>query len=134
MREARDSFLHFLADNLTGIEIHPRRFDPNDPSLTFLKEDAINVEFLGLSLGDVASQQVVLDIIHTDELTAVDWMQTVWSLFKAAFYTPLLDYSSGSPVSTGKLLYWGRSVSFRRVYEDNYCRYSCTMNLRFQAV
>lgn len=134
MRSTLDTWLHFLADNLPGVTIHPRRYDPNNPSLMDLQENAINVEFGDVSLDEVASQQVVLDIIFTDELQAYDLMQSVWNLLRAAFYTPLMDYTNpAAPVPGKGNLMWDRnSVKFRRVYADFYCHYSCTMNLKFQ--
>jgi hypothetical protein len=133
MREARDSFLKFLADNLVGIPLHPIRVEPNDPSSSALQVNALNVQFLDLSMGvHMSTQQVVLDILHDSENTAVEWAADVWDLLSAAFYTPQLDYSNpSSPVSVGNNVMWEPNFRFRSVINGYYFHYSALLNLRF---
>lgn len=134
MVQVRDTFLHFLADNLTGIEVHPVRKDPNDPSAELLKLNAVNVEFLGFDLAvDVSGQQVVIDVVNDDERTAVTWVSSLFTLLSAAYYTPKLDYNTpSSPVPTGTNIMWDRKkVRFRKVGNDNYSHFSCVLDLKF---
>lgn len=135
IRDIRDSFLHFLADNLTGITVHPLRFDKNDPGADGFQTNALNVQFLSTSLRHVATQQVVLDVIQDDENTAVDWLDSMWTLLSSAFYTELYSYSTGSPVDQHRHIMWdAESVRFTRISNDNYVHYSCILPLEFSAI
>jgi hypothetical protein len=136
VQSARDTFLHFLADNLTSVTIHPRRRDANDPSADELAENAVNVEFTGVSFGpDISEQQAAIDVIYTDERTAVDTVAQLWNLFQSAYYTPLLNYTTLTPVATGTNLMWDKTaVRFRRVYSGDYTHYTCLLPLKFRAV
>lgn len=135
-RDCRDTFLHFLYDNLAGIAVVAIREDPNDPSASVLKPNAINVQFLKLSADTVATQQVSIDIIHDTENTAVDWMESVWTLLRSAFYTPLYNYSTPSaPVAKHTNIMWDRdSVKFIPVMSENFVRYKCVLPLKFYAI
>jgi hypothetical protein len=136
MRPMRDSFLHFLADNLSGVPVHNRRKDPNDPSAYDLREGAVNVEFMSFE-GDphVSVRRVVIDVIHADELTAESWVSSVWNLLKAAFYTTIKDYTNpAAPVTVPGHMMWDRnSVRFRRVFSEHYTHYSCVLPVKFHA-
>jgi hypothetical protein len=131
MVQVRDTFLHYLADNLPGKTIHYRRFDVNDPNALALVENAINVEFFDISPEvAVSTQRVALDVIFTDERTAVAAMTAVWGVL-VTHQTPLMDYSNpASPVATGSNLMWSK-VSFKRVTEQNYCHYLCLLTLQY---
>jgi hypothetical protein len=128
MRSVRDTFLHFLADNLPGVTVRYLRRDLNDPSADNLAVNALNVQFLNVELGHIDTHQTVLD---TDE-AALAAMQSAWEILKAGAYTPLLDYTvPATPVVVGKNVFWDRNkVQFRRLYDDNHCRYTCTLPLR----
>lgn len=134
MRNARDTFTHFLADNLVGPTVRQVRRDPNDPSADLLKVNAVNLSFLDVRYRPFVSlQQCVIDVIADDENTAVDWVNLVIELLNEAYYTPLLDYSNpSSPVSAGSNLMWDwGAVNFIRVQNPNYTHYSCTLPLKF---
>lgn len=135
-RDVRDTFLRFLHDNLTDIPVVAIREDPNDPSASVLKPNAVNIQFLRLSADTVATQQVAIDIIHDTENTAVDWMESVWTLLRSAFYTPLYNYSTPSaPVAQHTNVMWDRtSVKFRPVVSTNFVRYTCVLPLKFYAI
>ena len=135
MRSPRDSFLHFLADNLPSLSIHPIRRDPDDPATGTLQVEAINVGFGRLDLGiTVSSIFAKIDVISTSELTATDMMQQVWLLLAAKFYTPLLDYTDPqNPVQMGTMLMWKR-CRFVPVDNDAYFQFSCTLPLQFHNV
>jgi hypothetical protein len=129
----RDTFIRFLADNVGSIPLHTLRSDPNDPGAGVLAENSINIQFLGVDLNLVSTQQVVIDIIHDTEATAVAWLKTVYGLLRSAYYTPLKSYTNPAvPVSQGSNVMWDRDkVNFRRVVDGNYCRYSCVLPLQF---
>lgn len=135
MRQARDTFLHFLADNLVGRLVHPIRLDLSDPSKALLAMNAINVSFEDMALDTVSQQWAVIDIVGDDELSVIVWVKEVSDILRAAYMTPLLDYiNPASPVSTGSNLTWDRrAVSFRRVHSGQYVHYTCSLPLRFQS-
>jgi hypothetical protein len=135
LQSARDTFLHFLADNLPDTQVHARRYDITDPGADELMENAVNIEFLGVALDPLVSvQQASIDVIFTDERIAVDTVAKLWTLFRSAFYTTLLDYTNITPVSTGTNLMWDKTaVNFRRVYSGEYTHYVCLLPLKFNA-
>jgi|SRR5581483_1827717 len=133
MRNTRDSFLHFLADNLDGIPVHNIRRDPNKPDADKIQVNAVNVHFLDVAPDtQVGNTTVVIDVINDDELTALSWVNQVWTLLSSAFFTPKLDYSNPeSPVSTGTNIMWDRhKVRFRVIVSDFYYHHSCVLTLQ----
>jgi hypothetical protein len=135
LNSVRHTFLHFLADNLVGISVHPVRRDASDPSTEILKINAVNVQFLGLDLDiAVSGQQAVIDVVNEDESTAVDWVSSVFALLSAAYYTPLLSYDDiQSPAPLGSNIMWDRHrVRFKKIaLSDNYSHFSCVLDLKF---
>lgn len=134
MKKVRDTFLHFLADNMGTTPVHPIRRDPNDPGGEVLQLNAVNVEFFGVDLDTgVSTFQVAVDCIAEDETSVLNMVNSVWSLLKSAFYTPMLDYTNpASPTSTGRNIMWDRyKVRFKKVANPNYCHYTCLLTLRF---
>lgn len=131
MRALRDTFLHFLADNLSGTKIHPLRRDKNDASLSAPQVNAVNVQFIKDSLGvSVAQTTVSIDILNDDENNCLDTVQAVWNILATVGSIPKLDYSGQSPVATGTSISWNTgNVQFRYVYSDFYYRYSCLLSL-----
>lgn len=134
MFQARDTFLHFLADNLPTATVHFVVRDPNDPSADKLKMNCVNVEFLGYGLAhDISVHDVSVDVVADSTEDAITWMSEVWGLLKAAFYTPLFDYTDPAyPVATGTNLMWDRQVNFRPIYSEYYTHYSAIIGLKFQ--
>lgn len=132
LQNVRDTFLHFLSDNLTGVIVHPRRIDEYDPAGDDFAENAVNVEYVGISLGFISSEQeVALDVIYTNERDAVDVVHQVWTLLSSAFYTPVKDYTvSSTPTTLDKHLVWS-SVRFKKVYSGEYTHFVCLMSLKF---
>src|SRR5688572_11161354 len=112
MRATRDTFLHFLSDNLTGLTVRNVRKATNNPSLAKLADNAVNVQFLTpRPHPHIASQLVSIDVIHEDELTAVDMTQQVYELLSSAYYTPKYDYTDpDNPVLTGQNIMWSREL------------------------
>ena len=134
MRNVRDSFLRFLADNLqtSNIPVHNVRRDTDNPDANQLQNNAVNVTFLNANLTTTVSQQVVsVDVVANNELSAIDWATTLWRILSGAFMTPCLDYTnSSSPVPTGTNVFWNRtSIRFRPVADDFFFRYTATFPL-----
>lgn len=130
MRASRDTFLHFLADNLTDLSIWNVRVDPTNANASKLQENSINVKFMRDCMGvDVAQLFVSIDAIYSDELTAIDAVQRVRTLLQAAGYTPKLDYTDpANPVPLGTMLCWDvTSINFMQVHSDLYFHHSCLL-------
>lgn|SRR6185437_2073136 len=134
MRKTRDTFLHFLSDNLTGVPLHTVRADSSNPSMARYQTDAVNVKFLDVSPNwQIGSTLVEIAVIANDELDALTWVQSVYALLSSAYYTPKLDYTNpANPVATGTNIYWDVDIKFRTVLTSNdfYYDYRCLLTLR----
>lgn len=135
-RNASETFLHFVADNLIGIAVHPVRRDLNSPSGDLLQTNAVNLQFLNFK-PDIAisTHHVSIDVLNDDENTCMDWLQALWTLLSSAFYTPMLDYTlPTSPVTTTSNVMWDcRRVVFKRIISEQYTHYTCLLPLRFHS-
>lgn len=132
MRNVRDSFVHYLADNLPH-PVHVLRADSKDPSASRLQLNTINVDFIDLSpsFGN-ATIRVALDVLNDDENTAIDMVQSIWDLFKTSFYTSVVDYSDPAHPELSARIWWEQGQTrFTRVATDRYCHYSCNLTLRY---
>jgi hypothetical protein len=131
-----DTFLHFLADNLTGTVVHPIRLDVNDPASGTFQMNCINVQFLNVELGaDISNQQVVLDVMFDNEKDCRDAIQKTWNLLKTEYLTPITDYSDlSNPTLVGMNMIWQpKRITFKKIISDAYCHYSCVIPLGFYA-
>lgn len=135
-RNASETFLHFMADNLTGITVHPVRRDLNSPSGDLLQTNAVNIQFLSLNPDVwISTQHCSIDVLNDDENTCVDWVQAVWNILAAAFGTAMFDYSvPTAPVPTNTNVFWEkRRVNFKRIISEQYTHYSCLLPLKFHS-
>lgn len=135
MRYARDTFLHFLSDNLgSAISVHNVRKDTNFPDAVHLTMNAVNVQFIAdsprVGLSDV---MVTVDVVYDDELTAVGIASRLFLLLSASGYTPLTNYTNpATPVAIGSNLFWRQDlVKFRPVFGDTYYRSSALLTLTY---
>lgn len=139
-RNVRDTWLHFLSDNLPGVVIWNVRRDTNvvmgtvSASQAQLKINAVNVCFVGDNLRTHISSVVAsIDIAYDDELKAVEVVSKLYTILQAAAYTPLLDYSSDTPVSTGGMLIWNpNAVNFKPVADELAYRRTCNLTLQYK--
>lgn len=138
MREVRDSFLKFLADNLpSDLPVHAIRRDPNDPISNILKSNAVNVQFLNLTLEkSVSTQLTSVDVLADDETTALESVNQVWQLLSASYYTPQLNYlDPAHPVPTFSNIYWPvKGLQFKPIYSDYYFHYSLSLQIKFHPI
>lgn len=133
MREVRDTFLHYVADNLEGLEVHPLIRTPVDQSLDALKMNCINVSFEDLNLNsDISEYYVVIDVIYDDEMTAVDAVAALWRVLRGCM-TPLVSYVDPSLQVQGNVCWERSDIRFLRVVNDSYIHFSCVMPLRFHS-
>jgi hypothetical protein len=131
MRIPRDTFLHYLADNLPALTVKNLRRDVNNPDAIRVTTEALNVQFIedapNVHIGSIT---VLMDVISADELTAVDMMNSVWQLLSLAGYTPQLDYSTTPPTQLASNLFWNpNTIKFRPVWDDLYTRYSALLRI-----
>lgn len=136
MRQARDTFLHFLSDNLAaGTVVHNLRLDPNYQDAWLLQMNAVNVQFLTDSpRARMSDLTVTVDVIADSELDAVTMATNVFLLLSQSGTTPILDYTNQSlpPVSLGSNLFWDtEAVRFRPVYGETYFRHSALLTLSY---
>jgi hypothetical protein len=140
MRSVRDTFTHFVADNIatySGGDTIPVKGiwkSLNTSSSDILQVNAINIGFIDATYDThVTSLTCSLDVIHVDELTAIDWSDALWKLLSVSCYTPELDYSGASPSPTGANIMWPMSgVRFRPIADDHYFRWNCRLVLKSQ--
>lgn len=133
MRKIRDTFLHFLHDNILSVSINPVRFDTSDPSASLLKIDALNVTFLDYRTSNGSgSSRVSLDVVYSSENEAVDVIETLQEFLSLSFNTPLIDYTDPeAPVVVGGNIYWDiEGIRFMRVASNQYSHYVCILVLR----
>lgn len=131
MRATRETLLQFLADNLPGIVVNPIRRDTTRPSGDVLMSNAINVKFVDADFDvQLADQFVVFDVINDDELACLDVCTQLWKLMTLRSYTPKFDYSSGTPVATGDVIYWDTAIKFRPVHNPLYFQYHATIKIK----
>lgn len=137
IRNTRDTFLHFIADN--NITTHAVRYDSTDPSSNTPQVGAVNVTFHDAVYdpSHPTRQFVTLDILDNSELSALDTEEALVTLLQKAGYTPLLDYSSGSPAqaSTKSLVSWDPAeIKFRTVAAADYFHRSAILTLLIRYV
>lgn len=131
MRALRDTWLHYMADNLSGLTVNPVRRDSTQAGLDTLQTNAVNVQFIKDDLAITGSRATVsIDVLATDENDCLDMVQRVWHLLNVTGSIPKLDYSSGTAVPLGTNISWDSTrISFRHVYSDFYYHYSCVLIL-----
>lgn len=134
IRNLRDTFLHFLADNLAGAAtIHPVRSSKDKPQYNSLQLGSINVTFhdATYSTREPTSQFVSLDILHDDELDALDVEESTVALLQLGGMTPLMDYSGDTPVQvSNSQVFWGAThIKFRTVQSTDYFHRSAVLEL-----
>lgn len=132
MKQIRDTFLHFIADNAPTRVVHPLRADASDPTASRIAIDAINVTFIEYApLQGNSKTKVVLDVVYESESSVMAAIEELTTLLTSAYYTPLMSYASGTPVVVGGNVHWDRDgVRFFRVGATEYCHYSCVLVLR----
>jgi hypothetical protein len=131
MRALRDTWLHYLADNLPGVKVNPLRRSSTNEGLDTPQANAVNVQFLKDDLAITGTKtSVLIDILNDDENACLDMVQQVWHLLNVTGSIPKLDYTSGSPTPLGNNISWDSTkIQFRYVYSAFYFRYSCLLAL-----
>lgn len=134
MREARDTFLHYVADNLPQYKVRNVRRDTNNPGLMELAENAINITFIADSMTVTESQlHISVSIIHIEELTAVQMMHDLTGLLQASGTAPLLDYTNPTaPQPLGGNLWWDTNlIKFKPLYSELFSQFGLKITARY---
>lgn len=138
-RACRETFLHYLADNLPDITFHYIHYEKDNEAANQLQSNAVNITFHDAKAngaGDVSEQLVTLDIVNDSEIDAIDQEEQIITLLQKACITPLMDYSgvsSDPPTAAAALgsekLYWDTQVSFQTVAAPSYFHRSALIKL-----
>ena len=132
---ARATFLHYLADNLTNLTVWNLRFDKANPEQNVPQVNAVNVTFhnMGLTGPSTPDEQLVtVDLLYDTEAAAVEAAAAVSALLFTAAYAPLLDYNQSPPVQvSNKLVWWMLQMKFKPVHSESVFRMSALMHLKY---
>jgi hypothetical protein len=134
IRATRDTFLHYLADNLTSLTFNNMRVDKQNPKLNSMMLNAINIAFHNVDFSgpsDLSQTLVTVDVANDTELVAIDQAEQVSQLlFKAAF-APLMDYTVPSaPVQiSNERVFWNLAMRFKPVHSENFFQMSALLHL-----
>lgn len=134
MRQVRDTFIHFLADNLAGQTVHAVRFDRDNRDSQMHQIGAINVAFLDpkVNIRQESRQGVAIDLLELNENDALDKAELIARLLQSTAYIPKMDYSDPSaPVSTGTCVSWDGEVSFSSVGSERYFHLTTLVTLQY---
>ena len=134
MRAARDTFLHYLKDNLPSLTFNNLRVDKQNPKLNEIMVNAVNVAFHNSDFSgpsELSSLLATVDVINDNELTALDQAEQIANLLFKAAYAPLLDYIvPSSPVQiSNERLFWNLTLRFKPVHSENFFHMSALLHL-----
>jgi hypothetical protein len=134
MRNCRDSFLHYIADNLPSFTVHNIRVDKSDPKLNQIMLNAINITFhntdiMGPSM--LSQCLVTVDVINDYELTALDEAEQVANLLFKNATSSLMDFTDPTApvIVPGGQIFWNLAMPFKTVHSDNFYHMSALLNL-----
>jgi hypothetical protein len=133
-RAARDTFLHYLSDNLPSLVFHNMRVDKKNPKLNEIMVNAVNVTFHNTDFSgpsDLSQVLVTVDVIYDSELDAVAAAESITRLLFTAAFAPLMDYTIPSaPVQiSNERLFWNLALNFKPVHADNFFHMSALLHL-----
>lgn len=135
VRACRDTFLHYLADNLPTLKIHNLRVDKSDPKLNEIMLNAVNVSFHNSDFSgpsQLSETILTIDVINDNELIALDQAEQISQLLFKAAYAPLMDYTvPASPVQiSNERLFWNLALRFKPVHAENFFHLSALLHLQ----
>ena len=127
MLSASDSFIEYLADNLSPFEVFWWRPGDIEAHAGVVKQNAVNVKILGFwGDGNTEMCLISLDVLGPDERTALEHVKDLRDLLIALQTIPERDFSDpDNPAFTGRSISWdGRRVRFISVRTPSGARYS----------
>jgi hypothetical protein len=134
IKNVHDTFLHFLADNLTGIKVRELMFDKDDMTSRIIQTNALNVEFTNFTTTVEHTLTVVFDLAHNDTLTARDWEEQIVNLLHATAMTEVMDYRTdpaNPKVVPQQRISWPAKLSFRPIVADTYYHSTATFRITY---
>lgn len=135
MLTATDSFIQYLATNLSPIPVYWWRQSDFTEHAGFLKQDALNVQVLGFyEDGSGEHCLVSLDLLGSDERVVLGRLQTIRNVLTNEQFTPELDFTDpDNPVATGRDISWAASqinfLNVRTPQGATYVHYNATFPL-----
>jgi hypothetical protein len=134
IRATRDTFLHYLNDNLPALTVHNLRVDKNDPKLNEIMLNAINITFHNNDFSgpsNLSQTLVTIDVVNDLELNALDQAEQITQLLFKAAYAPLMDYTNPlAPVQiANERLFWNLSLGFKVVHAENFFHMSALLHI-----
>jgi len=134
MRASRDTFLHYLSDNLPSLTFNNLRVDKQNPKLNEIMVNAVNVTFHNNDFrgpSDLSQILATVDVVYDRELDAVTAAESISQLLFKAAYAPLMDYTNPSaPVQiANERVFWNVALGFKVVHAENFFHMSALLHL-----
>lgn len=127
MLTATDSFIEYLAAELTPLPVIWVRQTANKENAGTLNVDALNVRILGFwEDGEIERGLVSLDLLGSDERTTLANLKLLRDVLIQKQFTPELDYSlfPDVPQPTGRAVSWeAKTIRFLNVRTPSGARY-----------
>lgn len=124
-----DSFIEYLKATVPAPPVHWVHVTSDDAS-NLLTMGRLNVAILNITQdGPMEEALISLDILSTDERQAYTWANDVIASLRDPQYTPEFNYTTGSPVATGKTVHWEADKVRFQVVEAAplYLHLNCTL-------
>jgi hypothetical protein len=137
MLTASDTFLEYMAAQLAPFEVFWWRKGDIDNHAGYLKQNALNISVLGFwEDGSTEMCLVSLDLLASDERTALSQLKTLRDALLAVQFVPERDFADpDNPVFTGRNVTWeARKVKFISVRTPagaRYAHYNATFPLTY---
>jgi hypothetical protein len=135
MLNASDSFIQYLATELSPLPVYWWRAGDIEGHAGFLKQDALNVKLMGFwEDGSIEMCLVSLDLLGSNERELLANLKTLRDALLSAQYVAERDFTNvASPVETGRNISWEarkvRFISVRTPSGARYAHYNATFPL-----
>jgi hypothetical protein len=135
MLSASDSFIEYLANELSPLQVYWWRKGDIESHAGFLKQDALNVSLLGFWEDDTMEMCLIsLDLLASDERTALTNLQLLRDALLAVQFVQERDFSDpAAPRYTRRNITWDarkvRFISVRTPAGARYAHYNATFPL-----
>ena len=135
MLNASDSFIEYLATELSPLPVFWWRKGDIENHAGFLKQDALNVSILGFwEDGSAEMCLISLDLLNSNDRDLLTDLKTLRDALLAVQFVPERDFSDeNNPVYTGRNISWDarkvRFLSVRTPAGARYAHYNATFPL-----
>lgn len=138
MLNVTDTFIEFLAAELIDVvQVYWWRQSAVDEHAGLLKQDALNVQFLGFyEQGSLEYCLTSLDLLGSDERVVLGQLLQLRDVLQQREMAPEYDYTlTISPVPTGRQISWDpkriKFINVRTPKGATYSHYNCTFPLLY---